>query len=79
MAGDFRKIELGHVLSFANGRSSPPRANGLPFPVYGSNGIIGYAGEANADAWSVIIGRVGSYCGSLYLSKKRSWVTDNAI
>jgi len=51
----------------------------LPYPVYGSNGIIGYASEANADAGTIIIGRVGSYCGSLYLSNRRCWVTDNAI
>ena len=67
------------MLSFANGRSSPERADGLPYPVYGSNGVIGHASEANADQGSIIIGRVGSYCGSLYLSKQRSWVTDNAI
>jgi type I restriction enzyme S subunit len=47
--------------------------------VYGSNGIIGYTSEVNADANSIIIGRVGSYCGSLYLSKTQCWVTDNAI
>src|SRR5690606_11613450 len=45
----------------------------------GSNGVIGYASEANAEANSIIIGRVGSYCGSLYLSKQQCWVTDNAI
>ncbi len=79
MAGDFAETNLGRLLSFANGRSSPDRAEGLPYPVYGSNGVIGYANEANADGGSIIIGRVGSYCGSLYLSKQKCWVTDNAI
>jgi len=79
MAGDFTEANLGRLLSFSNGRSSPERADGLPYPVYGSNGVIGYANEANADANSIVIGRVGSYCGSLYLSKQRCWVTDNAI
>ena len=79
MAGEFRETTLGRLLSFANGRSSPKRADGLPYPVYGSNGVIGHATEANAEEASVIIGRVGSYCGSLYFSKQRCWVTDTAI
>jgi type I restriction enzyme S subunit len=41
--------------------------------------VIGYASEANADAGSIVIGRVGSYCGSLFLSNQKCWVTDNAI
>ncbi|HAX7252711.1 TPA: restriction endonuclease subunit S, partial [Escherichia coli] len=28
---------------------------------------------------TIIIGRVGSYCGSVYISGKKCWVTDNAI
>jgi len=79
MAGDFAETTLGRLLSFANGRSSPERADSLPYPVYGSNGVIGRASDANANEGSIIIGRVGSYCGSLYLSKQRCWVTDNAI
>lgn len=79
MRGDFSETTLATLLSFTNGRSSPERADGLPYPVYGSNGIIGYSGEANAEPPTIIIGRVGSYCGSLYLSKQRCWVTDNAI
>ena len=79
IAGEWTETNLGRLLSFTNGRSSPDRADGLPYPVYGSNGIIGYACEGNAEPGSIIIGRVGSYCGSLYLSKKRCWVTDNAI
>ena len=79
MAGEFAETTIGRLLSFANGRSSPERADGLPYPVYGSNGVIGHAAEANADAGAIVIGRVGSYCGSLYLAKKRCWITDNAI
>ncbi len=79
MAGKFAEASLGQLLSFANGRSSPERSGDLPYPVYGSNGMIGYAKETNTDAKSIIIGRVGSYCGALYWSKEPCWVTDNAI
>ncbi|MDY8894126.1 restriction endonuclease subunit S [Escherichia coli] len=47
--------------------------------LYGSNGIIGYSDEYNANENTIIIGRVGSYCGSVYISGKKCWVTDNAI
>lgn len=79
MATEFIETTLGKLLLFADGRSSPERADGLPCPVYGSNGVIGHAAEANSDAGSIVIGRVGSYCGSLYLATQRCWVTDNAI
>jgi type I restriction enzyme, S subunit len=79
MALDFMQTTLGQVLAFANGRSSPERAEGLPYPVYGSNGVIGYGAESNSDAGTIVIGRVGSYCGSLYLCDQQCWVTDNAI
>jgi hypothetical protein len=70
MAHDWTPITLADVLSFSNGRASPERADGLPHPVYGSNGVIGFADEVNADPNTIVIGRVGSYCGSLYFSTK---------
>lgn len=79
MASDLTPSSLGILLSFGNGKTSPPRSKDGDYPVYGSNGVIGYADESNADANTIIIGRVGSYCGSLYFSKQKCWVTDNAI
>ena len=79
MAGEWNETTLESLLSFTNGRTSPDRADGRPFPVYGSNGVIGRSFETNANENSIIIGRVGTYCGSVYLSKSRCWVTDNAI
>ena len=70
---------LSNLLSFSNGTSSPHRINHLPYPVYGSNGIIGFCSEVNAVSCTIIVGRVGSYCGSLYFSNSLCWVTDNAI
>ena len=79
MACEWHAITLANVMSFSNGRASPDRGDGLPYPVHGSNGVIGFADEANADHDTIVIGRVGSYCGSLYFSKQKCWVTDNAI
>ena len=79
MGSEWRRTKIGSLLSFSNGRTSPERADCLPYPVYGANGIIGYANESNANDASIVIGRVGTYCGSLYLCKQPCWVTDNAI
>ena len=79
MVAEFTESKLGSLLAFANGRSSPARSDNLPYPVYGSNGIIGHANESNSDEGTIVIGRVGSYCGSLYLCNQPCWVTDNAI
>lgn len=73
------KLPLGEVISFSNGASSPDRTEDGSVIVYGSNGPIGRANTFNAPANTIIIGRVGSYCGSLRFSKEPCWVTDNAI
>lgn len=75
----WRESTLGELLSFSNGKTSPERTDGLAHPVYGSNGIIGFSNKTNAPPRILIIGRVGSYCGSLYFSDDICWVTDNAI
>ena len=77
--GAWQATVVGNLLHFSNGRSSPPRSANLQFPVYGSNGIIGSSSTSNADENTIIVGRVGSYCGSLYLAETKCWVTDNAI
>ena len=79
MASEWRETTLGTLLSFSNGKSSPGRCDGLLHPVYGSNGVIGFADETNANPHTIVVGRVGSYCGSLHYSDKKCWVTDNAI
>ena len=70
---------LGQVMTFANGAASPKRDSNLEHPVYGSNGAIGFSDRTNSSPNTVVIGRVGSYCGSLHYSKDACWVTDNAI
>lgn len=75
----WRVGKLGEILSFRNGKSSPLRNNFSEFPVYGSNGIIGYCDLSNCKERSFIIGRVGSFCGSVYFTLQKAYVTDNAI
>lgn len=70
---------LANWLLFRNGRTSPERASKAQYLVYGSNGVIGRADTKNVDGESIVIGRVGSYCGSTYFASSSCWVTDNAI
>jgi len=70
---------LGDFVDFRNGRSSPDRTDSGSFTVYGSNGEIGKADVTNAPEGALVIGRVGSYCGSVHYSPDECWVTDNAI
>ena len=79
MAGEWTEQLLGGLLSFSNEKSSPERSDRLPHPVYGSNGIIGFSDETNSDPNTIVVGRVGSYCGSLHYSDRTCWLTDNAI
>lgn len=79
MSSDLQSTKLESLITFSNGRSSPDRSDGRAFPVYGSNGLIGWANETNSPTNSIVIGRVGSYCGSVHFSQSACWVTDNAI
>lgn len=79
MSSEAKLTRLEHVLNFANGRTSPEREDAARVPVFGSNGLIGRARETNSPPNTIVIGRVGSYCGSVHFSRDACWVTDNAI
>ena len=49
------------------------------YPVYGGNGINGLYSMYNVESETIIIGRVGFYCGSVYKTTSKAWVTDNAL
>ena len=49
------------------------------FPVYGGNGIVGHHNEFMVQEPTIVIGRVGEYCGSIHLTNKKSWITDNGL
>ena len=70
--------KLGDIALFKNGQSPPERSEDFDIPIYGSNGIIGKTNISNYQN-IVVIGRVGSYCGSLYYFLGKCWVTDNAM
>ncbi|GBG35767.1 restriction endonuclease subunit S [Mycobacterium montefiorense] len=73
------KATLGEYLDFSTGSRSPARIPDGRFPVYGANGVIGYAAQPNASGPLIVLGRVGSYCGSVRYCDSDVWVTDNAL
>ena len=48
-------------------------------PVYGGNGIAWYTNKSLIEYPTIVIGRVGAYCGNVRLVKEKCWITDNAL
>ncbi|AKH89437.1 restriction endonuclease subunit S [Edwardsiella tarda] len=74
---EWSNINLASLLSFGNGKSRPLDSGNIP--VYGGNGIMSYVSHFNYDQETIIIGRVGAYCGATYYENKPIWISDNAL
>ncbi|WP_296618964.1 restriction endonuclease subunit S [Marivirga sp.] len=74
---EWKEIKLEEVLKFGNGKVKPNQEGKIP--IYGGNGILGYGDDFNYDGETIIIGRVGAYCGSVYYENNPIWVSDNAL
>jgi type I restriction enzyme S subunit len=74
-------VRLRDILSLKSGECI--KINSLKensdFPVYGGNGINGTYDKFNVEPETLIIGRVGFYCGSIHKTLSKAWVTDNAL
>ena len=73
-------IKLGDVLKLSSGKglTTNNRVSGL-YNVYGGNGITGTHNEFLIEDKTIVIGRVGEYCGASHLTTNNCWVTDNAL
>jgi restriction endonuclease S subunit len=76
---------LGECFSLTSGKSKPKRLLSSvktqlsKVPVYGGNGVTGYTDSELLDEKTIVIGRVGEYCGCVHLTPKLCWITDNAL
>ena len=77
---DWPMMELGRVfkLSSGHGLTQAQLKNG-PFPVYGGNGRLGFHSEYFVEEPTIVIGRVGAYCGAVHITDPKAWVTDNGL
>lgn len=71
---------LGNIITITSGDNlTSKHMHKGTIPVYGGNGITGYHSQANVFEETIVIGRVGYYCGSIHLTPSKAWVTDNAF
>lgn len=72
---------FGEILriSSGDGLTSSQMAKNGNIPVFGGNGITGYHDKFNVAEETIVIGRVGYYCGSVHLTPEKAWITDNAF
>ena len=72
----------GDVLfEFASGKANTKSNlnDNNPYNCYGGNGITGKSDKWLLESPTLVIGRVGEYCGCVHRTTACSWITDNAI
>jgi len=76
-----RTENASDLFVLSSGKFNPTKNldDAYPYPTYGGNGITGFSKEYLIDFQTVVIGRVGAYCGCVHLTRGKSWITDNAI
>ncbi len=84
MPDSWEVVEIGDVFKFTSGKTKPKDTSRTPseylnIPVYGGNGVLGYSSQHLLDESTLILGRVGEYCGCAHMTAQQSWVTDNAL
>ncbi|MGB2784655.1 restriction endonuclease subunit S [Psychrobacter sp.] len=73
-------VRFGELFQVKSGNNlSKSKMKDGNIPVFGGNGITGYHNESNVEKSTIVIGRVGYYCGSVHLTPPEAWITDNAF
>lgn len=75
--GEWKEGKLSDYIILGNGKERPRTSGSIP--VFGGNGILGYCDKFNYSEETIIIGRVGAYCGSVFFMKEPVWISDNAL
>jgi type I restriction enzyme M protein len=77
---DWPMVALSELIKLSSGEflSASMKLDG-PYPVYGGNGINGTHNEYLFESPTIVIGRVGAYCGAVHLTEPKAWITDNGL
>jgi len=75
------KNKLSDFVKLSSGKFNPTKNlnDSYLYPAYGGNGVTGFSKDYLVEDSTIVIGRVGAYCGCVHLTKPKSWITDNAI
>jgi type I restriction enzyme, S subunit len=87
----FKKTEIGEIpeaweavrfadlFNLSSGKPRPELTEDGRIPVLGGNGIMGFCQDPLITFPTVVIGRVGHYCGVVHLTAGAAWISDNAL
>lgn len=76
----WKRMRLGSIIRINSGQGLTSKNMNIGnIPVYGGNGVTGYHDMYNVDEPTLVIGRVGYYCGVCHITPEFAWVTDNAF
>jgi len=78
------KISLEKLIKLSSGKTRPKDLKEISigdykYPVYGGNGIIGFSKDYLIDFDTIVLGRVGEYCGVVHDSFGKVWISDNGL
>ena len=73
----WKRVRLGEVIYFKNGKS-PSFLEFGTYPIYGSNGLIGFSNIYQFEGEHLIIGRVGA-SGEVHFVSGRFFASDNCL
>ena len=77
---DWEVVKLVDLIKLSSGKGlSKKNMIDGNIPVYGGNGISGYHNDYFIEEPTIVIGRVGEYCGSIHLLNENCWITDNGL
>ena len=78
MSIDYRNAQLYELYDFQYGTGNTIENIGGDFPIYGSNGIVGYTNKFNSED-APVIGHIGAYAGIVNWAYGKHYVTYNGV
>jgi len=78
MSTDYRNALLSELYEFQYGNGNTIEDIGGDYPIYGSNGIVGYTNKFNSED-APVIGHIGAYAGIVNWADGKHFVTYNGV
>ncbi len=77
---EWKRSKLRYAISIQSGDfASDKLQDDGAYTILGGNGVMGHTDLYNVDGETVVIGRVGAYCGNAHYVCGKAWVSDNAL